>query len=283
MKIGIVLEGGAMRGMYTAGVLDILMDLDLKVTDMVGVSAGVLFGVNYPSRQKGRAIRYNKKYIKDKRYTSFHSLITTGNIINKDFAFYKLPFKLDVFDEKAYEESGIHFYATVTNVKTGKAEYIKVKNALKEMEVLRASSAMPYVSKIVEWSGNEYLDGGIADSIPVEACKKLGCDKIILILTRPITYRKAKTSRLVKNLNKIFYRNYPNLVKALNERNQNYNRQVENIIKMEKRGELFVIRPSKPIQMKRIEKDIHKLQEVYDLGIYDAKHCLDKLQKYLAI
>ena len=283
MKIGIVLEGGAMRGMYTAGVLDILMDFNLKVTDMVGVSAGVLFGVNYPSRQKGRAIRYNKKYIKDKRYTSFHSLITTGNIINKDFAFYELPLKLDVFDEKTYEESGIRFYATATNIKTGKAEYIKVKNVLKQMEVLRASSAMPYVSKIVEWSGNQYLDGGIADSIPVEACKKLGCDKIILILTRPITYRKAKTSRVVKRLNKILYRNYPNLIKALNQRNQNYNRQVESIIKMEKRGELFVIRPSKPIQIKRIEKDINKLQEVYDLGVHDAKHCSTDLQKYLSI
>ncbi len=282
MKIGIVLEGGAMRGMYTAGVLDILMDLDLKVTDMIGVSAGVLFGVNYPSRQKGRAIRYNKKYIRDKRYTSFHSLITTGNIINKDFAFYKVPFRLDVFDEKAYEKSGIRFYATVTNVKTGKAEYIKVENVRKEMEVLRASSAMPYVSKMVEWSGNQYLDGGIADSIPVKACQKLGCDKIILILTRPITYRKAKTTRLAKRLNKMLYRNYPNLIKALNQRNQNYNRQVESIIKMEKRGELFVIRPSKPIQIKRIEKDINKLQEVYDLGIHDAKHCVTELQKYLA-
>lgn len=282
MKIGIVLEGGAMRGMYTAGVLDILMDLNLKVTDMIGVSAGVLFGVNYPSRQKGRAIRYNKKYIKDRRYTSFHSLITTGNIINKDFAFYKVPLKLDVFDEKAYEQSGIRFYATVTNVKTGKAEYIKIKNVLKEMEVLRASSAMPYVSKMVEWSGNQYLDGGIADSIPVEACKKLGCDKIILILTRPITYRKAKTPRLAKRLNKMLYRNYPNLIKALNQRNQNYNCQVESVIEMEKRGELFVIRPSKPIQIKRIEKDINKLQEVYDLGVRDAKHCITELQKYLA-
>lgn len=282
MKIGIVLEGGAMRGMYTAGVLDILMDLNLKVTDMVGVSAGVLFGVNYPSRQKGRAIRYNKKYIKDRRYTSFHSLITTGNIINKDFAFYKVPLKLDVFDEKAYEQSGIRFYATVTNVKTGKAEYIKIKNVLKEMEVLRASSAMPYVSKMVEWSGNQYLDGGIADSIPVEACKKLGCDKIILILTRPITYRKAKTPRLAKRLNKMLYRNYPNLIKALNQRNQNYNCQVESVIEMEKREELFVIRPSKPIQIKRIEKDINKLQEVYDLGVRDAKHCITELQKYLA-
>lgn len=283
MKIGIVLEGGAMRGMYTAGVLDILMDINLKVTDMIGVSAGVLFGVNYPSRQKGRAIRYNKKYIKDKRYTSLHSLITTGNIINKDFAFYKVPLELDVFDEKAYEESDIRFFATVTNVETGKAEYIKINNVFKEMEVLRASSAMPYVSKMVKWNDNLYLDGGIADSIPVKACKKLGCDKIILILTRPITYRKAETPALVKKLNKLFYRNYPNLIKALNRRNKHYNRQVEDIIEMEKRGELFVIRPSRPIQIKRIEKDIHKLQEVYNLGIHDAKLCFPSLLKYLKV
>ena len=143
MKVGLVLEGGAMRGMYTAGVLDVFLDNDIKVDGIVGVSAGVLFGVNYVSKQRGRTIRYNKKYIKDKRYMGMRSLLRTGNIINKDFAYYELPQKLDIFDQETFEKSDIDFYATITNVDTGKAEYIKLKNVFEQMEVLRATSAMP--------------------------------------------------------------------------------------------------------------------------------------------
>ena len=185
MKVGLVLEGGAMRGMYTAGVLDTFLDNDINVDGIIGTSAGVLFGVNYPSKQKGRVIRYNKKYCKDKRYMGLHSLITTRNVINKEFSFYEVPFKLDVFDDKTYSESNVDFYATITNVETGKPEYVKIGSILEEMELLRATSAMPFVSKIVELGGNKYLDGGVSDSIPVDKCKELGYEKIIVILTRP--------------------------------------------------------------------------------------------------
>lgn len=164
MSIGLALEGGAMRGMYTAG---------------------VLFGVNYLSKQKWRAIRYNKKYAKDKRYMGINSLLKTGNIINKEFAYYEVPFTLDVFDQKTFEESNTDFYATITNIETGKPEYQKVENVFEQMELLRATSAMPFVSKIVELGGNKYLDGGVSDSIPVDKCKELGYEKIIVILTRP--------------------------------------------------------------------------------------------------
>ena len=171
MKIGLVLEGGAMRGMYTAGVLDTFLDKDFWVDGIISVSAGALFGVNYPSRQKGRAIRYNKKFISDKRYISFQSLVNTGNIVNKDFAFYELPFKYDVFDNKTFKESDIDFYVAVTNLQTAQAEYVKLIDPLMQMEVLRATSAMPYVSRPVEIDGIPYLDGAIADSIPVEQMK----------------------------------------------------------------------------------------------------------------
>ena len=160
MSVGLVLEGGAMRGMYTAGVLDVFLENNIEVDGIVAVSAGVLFGVNYLSKQKGRVIRYNKRFIKDKRYMGIHSLITTGNIINKDFSFYEVPFKLDVFDEKTYEESKTDFYATITNVETGKPEYVKLENVFEQMELLRATSAMPFVSKMVNLNGNKYLDGG---------------------------------------------------------------------------------------------------------------------------
>lgn len=278
MSIGLVLEGGAMRGMYTAGVLDIFLDNEIQVDGIVGVSAGVLFGVNYLSKQRGRVIRYNKRFAKDKRYMGLSSLIKTGNIINKEFAYYEVPFKLDVFDQETYEKSNTDFYATITNIETGKPEYVKIKNVFEQMEILRATSAMPFVSKIVEINEKKYLDGGLADSIPIEKCKELGYDKIIVILTRPIEYRKKKSN---ERLTKIKYSKYPNLVQTINNRYKKYNETVEKIIDMESKKEIFVIRPSKKISLKRIERDESKLQEMYDLGLKDCQNRLEDLKKYL--
>ena len=252
MKIGLVLEGGAMRGMYTAGVLDTFLDKDFGVDGIISVSAGALFGVNYPSRQKGRAIRYNKKFISDKRYISFKSLVSTGNIVNKDFAFYEVPFKYDVFDNKTFKESDFDFYVAVTNLQTAQAEYVKLIDPLAQMEVLRATSAMPYVSRPVEIDGIPYLDVAIADSIPVEQMQKLGYDKIIVILTRTLDYRKSKPMTWIA---KWFYRRYPHFADAVNQRYAMYNQQVENVIKLAEEGDIFVIRPSVDLKIKRIEKD----------------------------
>jgi len=248
MSIGLVLEGGAMRGMYTAGVLDVFLDNQIEVDGIVGVSAGVLFGVNYLSKQRGRTIRYNKRFARDKRYMGISSFIKTGNIINKDFAFYDVPYNLDVFDQETYGKSKTDFYATITNIETGKPEYVKIKNVFEQMEFLRATSAMPFVSEIVEVDGKKYLDGGLADSIPIEKCKELGYDKIIVILTRPIEYRKKKAN---ERLTKIKYSKYPNLVKTITNRYQNYNDTVEKIINMENKKEIFVIRPSKINSIKK--------------------------------
>jgi len=278
MKIGLVLEGGAMRGMYTAGVLDVFMENNIEVDGVVAVSAGVLFGVNYLSKQKGRVIRYNKRFIKDKRYMGMRSLITTGNIVNKEFSFYEVPYKLDIFDDETYKKSNIDFYATITNVETGKPEYVELNSVLEQMEVLRATSAMPFISKFVELDGKKYLDGGISDSIPIDICKELGYEKIIVILTRPIEYRKKKSNGV---LAKIKYSKYPNLVNAINNRYKNYNDTVEKIINKENKKEIFVIRPSKLVEIKRIEKDENKLQEMYDLGIEDAKNRLKDLRQFI--
>ncbi len=278
MKVGLVLEGGAMRGMYTSAVLDVFMDNNIEVDGIIAVSAGVLFGVNYLSKQKGRAIRYNKQYAKDKRYMGLKSLLTTGNIINKDFAYYKIPSELDKFDEKTYEKSTTNFYAVITNIETGKPEYVKITDVFKQMETLRATSAMPFVSKIVELETGKYLDGGITDSIPIEKCKELGYDKIIVVLTRPIEYRKKESNNF---MTKLKYRKYPNLVNAITNRYKNYNETVEKIIDMENRKEIFVIRPTRKIDIKRIERDPEKLQEMYDLGISDCKQKIEKLKDYL--
>ena len=278
MKIGLVLEGGAMRGMYTAGVLDTFLDKDFWVDGIISVSAGALFGVNYPSRQKERAIRYNKKFISDKRYISFKSLVSTGNIVNKDFAFYEVPFKYDVFDNKTFKESDIDFYVAVTNLQTAQAEYVKLIDPLAQMEVLRATSAMPYVSRPVEIDGILYLDGAIADSIPVEQMQKLGYDKIIVILTRTLDYRKSKPMAWIA---KWFYRRYPHFADAVNQRYAMYNRQVENVIKLAEKGDIFVIRPSVDLKIKRIEKDPNKLQAMYELGMKDMQLQWENLLDYL--
>ena len=278
MKIGLVLEGGAMRGLFTAGVLDIFLDNNVEVTDVVGVSAGTLFGVNYVSKQRGRALRYNLKYINDKRYMNVKSWLKTGNLINKDFTYYKLPFQLDVFDNKTFKESPINFFATVTNIETGEAEFVKIKDAYKQMETLRATSALPFISEIIEVGDKKYLDGGITNSIPVDFFEKQDFDKVIVILTRPITYRKEKTTGIQY---KLFYKKYPKLVEKLENRYKEYNDTVDKIVELEKEGKLFVIRPSENITIKRLEKDIEKLQKVYDLGLKDGNNIIEDLKQYL--
>ena len=278
MKVGLVLEGGAMRGMFTAGVLDVFLDEQIHIDGIVSVSAGALFGVNLPSKQRGRVLRYNKKYLNDKRYMGWHSLFTTGNIVNKEFAFYQLPVELDVFDQEAFARSGIDFYTVLTNVESGEAEYVKIHNAFEQMETLRATSAMPFVSKMVEINGKKYLDGGIADSIPLRFCQQLGYDKIIVILTRPLDYRKTPTNSLLFNA---FYRRYPKLVERLTNRYADYNRAVEDVIRLNEQGEIFVIRPSVTLPIRRIEKDVAKVQAMYDLGVRDGQDILPALKAYL--
>lgn len=279
MKIGLVLEGGAMRGMYTSGVLDAFHDEKLKFSDIIGVSAGTLFGVNFLSKQRGRAIRYNKRFSKKLNYMGLYSLITSKNIINKDFAFYKVPFELDVFDNEEYKKSNTNFYATVTNVETGEPEYILLKDVFEQMELLRATSAMPFVSEIVEIDGKKYLDGGVSDSIPFEKCKELGVDKVVVVLTRDINYRKKKHS---DKFHQMFYKKYPKFIEVASNRYKKYNDSVEKLIELEKKGEIFVIRPSETITIGRLEKDPDKLQSVYELGYNDARKVMDKLIKYMS-
>ena len=278
MKTGLVLEGGAMRGMYTAGVLDVMLDEDIHVDGVIGVSAGVLFGVNYLSKQRGRSIRYNKRFNGDKRYMGMHSLLTTGNIVNTEFAYYTVPYELDVFDDETFMNSGVPFYAVVTNMQTGKPEYMQIHSVFDQMEVLRASASMPLVSKPVYLDGVPYLDGGIADSIPYEKMMKMGYDRIIVVLTRDFSYRKKSSSKLPAELR---YHKYPEFCQTLEHRYESYNASVAHLRWLEKQGKVFVIRPSAPIGIKRIEKDADKLQEVYELGLHDGQHSIHALQEYL--
>lgn len=280
MKVALVLEGGAMRGLYTAGVLDAFLDHNVKVDTILSVSAGALFGVNYVSKQRGRALNYNTKYLKYPMYMSFKSLIKTGNIVNKEFAYYVLPKRLDIFDQKKFSESNVQYYATVTNVDTAKAEYIKIDNVFEQMEYLRASSAMPFLSEIIEIDGKCYLDGGITDSIPVEKAKEMGFEKIIVVLTRPLEYRKKETNN--KLISKIVHSKYnEKLSEVLLSRGKRYNNTIEKIIDFENKKEIFVIRPSKEIKVSRLEKDIEKIKKIYELGLLDATHLIQELLEYI--
>lgn len=280
-KVGLVLEGGAMRGMYTAGVLDTLFDNDINIDNIIGVSAGALFGVNYYSKQKGRVIRYSKRFCKDLRYMSILSLILTGNIVNKNFAYYKVTEKYDPFDNNKFIETNKDFYAVVTNIDTGEAEYIKITNPIEEMEVLRATSAMPLVSKPVVINNKKYLDGAVSDSIPIKKMIEMGYDKIIVILTRPDDYLKEELNvNTIKRINSK-YKKYPKLIEDMMERPKKYNKTLEYIKKLEQDKKIFVIKPSQKLDINVIERHKHKLQEVYDLGVNDARNYIKELKEYL--
>ena len=279
MKVGLVLEGGGMRALFTAGVLDALLDVkELNIDGIVGVSAGALFGVNYVSGQKERAIRYNKKYARDKRYMGLYSWITTGNAVNKEFAFYEIPFKLDVFDQEKFKESKIDFHVVMTNIENGQAEYILIEDVLEQMEYLRATSALPFASKIIEINGKKYLDGGISDSIPIDYCESLGYDKIILILTRP---EDAHKNDKLSFLYKLVYRKYTNLVERLINMGKDYEIVLKKIKDLENKKKIFVIRPPQDLKIGRLEKNEDKIQNVYDIGLNTGKKEIDNLLKYL--
>lgn len=280
MKVGLLLEGGAMRGLFTAGVIDTLMENNILVDTVIGVSAGALFGMNYKSHQVGRVLRYNKKFCKNKNYTGFYSLLTTGNIMNKEFCFDKLVNELDPFDFETFKNSNINFYVVITNMNSGKAEYKKLDDLKKldQMETLRASGSMPYVSKPVIINNDKYLDGAIADSIPIDKILEMDLDKIIVILTRPSTYRKKKGNKLFP---KLYYKKYPNFIKTINSRYLKYNEELDKVNSLEKEGKVFVVRPSRVVNIKRTEKDPNKIQEMYDLGVSDMKNNLSNLMNYL--
>ena len=280
MKVGLLLEGGAMRGLYTAGVLDVFMEEHVQIDAIVGVSAGALFGMNYKSGQAGRVLRYNMQYAGSRHYMGFYSLLTTGNIMNQSFCFDKLVHELDPIDYATFRENPVEFYAVVTNMETGAAEYIKIEDleVPEQMEFLRASGSMPFVSRPVVIRGNKYLDGGIADSIPIEKIMGMGYDKVVVVLTRPATYRKEKSG---ERLPRMYYRGYPRLAQAICDRSDRYNRQVDTVAKLEEEGKVFVFRPSRVVPVRRIEKDKRLLSEMYKLGRGDAAAGLEPLHKFL--
>ena len=282
MKTGLVLEGGAMRGMVSAGTIDVLMENDIAFDGAIGTSAGAAFGCNYKSHQIGRVIRYNKKYCRDKRFVSLRSLITTGDLYGADFAYRELPQVLDIFDTKTFASSPMEFYVTCTDIETGEAVYHKCeKGDDEDLLWMRASASLPLASRIVEAGGKRLLDGGMADSIPLKHLQSLGYDRIVVVLTQPVDYEKKKNKALP--LLKLVYRKYPNFIKALETRHERYNETLQYIKELEKRGENYVIRPPKKLEVGAVEHNPEKLQNVYEIGRREAEKHLDEIKRFLNI
>lgn len=280
MKTGLVLEGGAMRGLFSAGVMDVLMEHQIAFDGAIGVSAGAAFGCNYKSRQPGRVIRYNTEYARDPRYCSLRSLFKTGDLFGADFCYHELPNKLDPFDTEAFQQNPMEFYVVCTDVLTGEAVYQKCGIADDEcFEWLRASASMPLVSRTVEIGGRRMLDGGIADSIPLRYFEQIGYNKILVILTQPEGYRKKKNKALP--LIRLSFRQYPKMVEALEKRHKKYNDTLAYVKKREREGAVLVLRPQDSLSIGRIEHNPERMRQVYDCGRKVALQSLEQIEAFL--
>ena len=279
MKKGLILEGGAMRGLWTAGVTDVMMEHDIWPDGLVGVSAGAAFGCNYKSRQAGRAIRYNTQFANDPRYSGMKSLLTTGDYFNASFGYHVVPYKYDLFDIEAFEQNPLSFIVVCTDVETGQAVYHEMKHVdYDELEWLRASASMPLASKVVNVGGRKLLDGGVSDSIPLEYAEQAGYERNVVILTQPLGYQKEH-NRLMP-LMRIALRKYPAMVKALDERHLMYNKQLEYVAQAEREGRCLVIRPDEKIPIGHISHDADRMRQVYETGRQVGERYVDRIKEY---
>ncbi len=276
---GLVLEGGAMRGLFTMGVLDTFLKHDIIIPQVVGVSAGAAFGCNYKSGQIGRALRYNLKYCRDHRYCSFLSLLLTGDLFGAEFCYKTLPFRLDPFDCLSFDTSSMEFTVVCTDVLTGKPVYHQIERVDDTaMDWIRASASMPMVSRPVKVGGYTLLDGGMSDSIPLKYMEEQGCTKNVVILTRPRDYVKAPSCTLPFRL---MLRKYPAMVKTMKDRHAMYAFQRSYVFEQEKQGNAFVICPDAPLAVGRTEHDPARIQAAYDEGVRIAKISLKALRAFL--
>lgn len=296
MKKGLVLEGGAMRGMFTCGVIDVFMENGITFDGAIGVSAGAVFsGCNLKSRQIGRAIRYNKRFAKDPRYCSIWSLLFTGDLYGEHFCYRRLPDELDPFDREAFSNNPMEFYVVATNVNTGRAMCHRCTDGGREdMDWMQASASMPVASRPVkvklhrkDESGKETvfevpaLDGGISNSVPLKAFEKMGYEKNVVILTQPDSYRKGPMSHAA--LMNVLLHNYPNILKRLRRRDRDYNRQIDYVREEEAKGLAYVIRPEEPLNIGSTCHDPDELERVYQLGRAAGRDALTDVRAFLGI
>jgi len=281
IKTGLILEGGAMRGMFTCGVIDVLMENGITFDGAAGVSAGAVFGCNFKSKQIGRPIRYNKKYCKDPRYCSIRSLIKTGNLYNANFCYRDIPDVLDPFDRETFKNNPMEFFIGATNVKTGKCLYHQcIDGGQTDIKWMQASASMPLASKPVFVDGHLLLDGAVADSVPYKYMEQKGYNRNLIVLTQPDGYKKNKSK--LSFVIKFLLRKYPAIAEAMVMRYKMYNKQMEEINEREQKGISFVIRPPKALGISRTENNPDELERVYQIGRHEAQVALPALKSFLS-
>lgn len=280
MRRGLILEGGAMRGLFTAGITDVMMEHDVWPDALIGVSAGAAFGCNMKSRQPGRAIRYNKRFAHDPRYSGLRSLLTTGNYFNAEFGYHIVPRQYDVFDDRAFEDNPMRFVCVCTDVETGQPVYKQLDRCTEDTyDWIRASASMPLCSKVVELEGLKLLDGGVSDSIPLEWAERQGYSRNVVILTQPLGYRKQRT-RLMP-LMRIGLRKYPRMVEAMDQRFQMYNYELDYVAEAERLGRCLVIRPAQKIPIGHISHNPEQMERVYQMGRQTGRQYLTEIKQFL--
>lgn len=281
--IALVLEGGGMRGAYTAGVLDVLHDQGFKFGGYAGTSAGATHLCNYLSEQRDRNFRLDTIHSQDKRYMSLGNWLRTGNYFDLKFCYHTVPEEIDPFDFDTFKKNAAEsdFYAAASNVETGGAEHLLVRDLRTQMDAIRASSSLALASSLVEYEGKKMFDGNTADSIPFEFMDSIGFKKQVVIVTRPKGYKKSANSLLP--LYKLVYRKYPKFIEAVGNRHVRYNKCLTTLAQWEKQGRSFVFRPSVNMKINRVEKDASKITALYALGVKDAKDQLENLKRFLGM
>ena len=283
IKAALVLEGGALRGMYTSGVLDTFLKNNMEFECVAGVSAGALNAMSYISKQPGRSAKINLEYCDDPRYIERKAFIKNKGIIGYDYLFGDISENKVPFDFKSFDNTNQRFVIVTTNCEKAETEYLERSNCKDLFKAAQASSSMPLASAMVEINNNHYLDGAITTSIPVKWALEQGYEKIVVVLTRDKTYRKPMISNKMKKLYKLAYHKYSKLIEKLNTMPERYNKLQDELIDLEKEGKIFIIRPEKEVTVSRLEKDKTKLENLYKEGIAEAEKNLESLKNYLKI
>ena len=280
MKQGLVLEGGGMRGLFTSGFLDVLLDEGINFDGMIGVSAGATFGCNFKSRQKGRALRYNIRFIGDSRYMGWRTFLRTGDLVAAEFSYHTLPTELDVFDSATFESNPMEFHVVCTDAETGEAVYKQLSQVDYDcMEWIRASASMPLVSRPVPLEGRLLLDGGIVDSIPLKQFQTMGFERNVVVLTQPRGFLKRRT-RLMP-LFRLFMHRYPAIVEAMSHRHEMYNAQLAYLQEQERLGRILLVYPEEALPIGRTEQDARKMRQVYEMGRMEGLRRLAEIREFL--
>lgn len=280
MKTGLVLEGGGMRGLFSAGVMDVMMEHGIRFDGIVGVSAGATFGCNYKSHQPGRVLRYNVRFKDDPRYMGLRSLLRTGDLVEAEFSYHTMPNELDVFDRETYENDPTEFHVVCTDVETGEPVYHRIDEMEDEgLDWIRASASMPLVSRPVALEGRLLLDGGISDSIPLRYFQGLGFDRNVVILTQPKGYFKRRTKLMP--LFHLFMRRYPAIVRAMGRRHLMYNDELSYLSEQERRGNILLICPQETLPIGRTEQKEEKMRRVYGMGRQKGLEMIQTIRDFL--